>query len=108
MKAKRSHLKILYLTSPYVHYALVASFSKLPRFVIIDGTMKKDGWFPLSELVEHPTTQQNLPIVGRRYHRDRLVRVPALQDGGIVTVVKKSRDSVKTSIQIFKLLLTYN
>ena len=106
MKAKISHLKILYLTSPYVHYALVASFSKLPRFVIIDGTMKKDGWFPLSERVEHPTTQQNLPIVESRSYRDRLVRVPAMQDGGIVTVVKESRDSRKTSTKIFKVLLT--
>ena len=70
--------------------------------------MKKDGWFPLSQRVEHRTTQKNLPIVGRRSHRDRLVRVPAMQDGGIVTVVKESRDSRKTSIQIFKLLLTYN
>ena len=68
--------------------------------------MKKDGWFPLSERVEHPTTQKNFPIVERSSHRDRLVRVPAMQDGGIVTVVKESRDSRKTSIQIFKLLLT--
>ena len=72
--------------------------------------MKKDGWFPLSERVEHPTTQKNLPIVERSSHRDRLIRcrVPAMQDGGKVTVVKESRDSRKTSIQIFKLLLTYN
>ena len=59
--------------------------------------MKKDGWFPLSERVEHPTTQKKLPIVERRSHRDRLV--PAMQDGGIVAVVKESRDSRKTSIQ---------